>query len=229
MEIKVKSNFADFEKAITHVPTDAKRQFAVGLSRIAKEGRDAARADFARNYIQRSPYMAQGIVYFGAKPDRLEASVGTINYLMALHLFGGTKTGNVAVRGIRGDDKRGKVPRSMTVEKLQAKAASTTKAGKGQSHKFFEKKVNGRTYLMMKAGEKQPRVRKRAGYTGGVYPREPIVPMWLLRDGQPIKVKADWDLEKVVNRTMESRAPAILAAVIEDAWNHAVERGRVLG
>ena len=35
------------------------------------------------------------------------------------------------------------------------------------------------------------------------------------------------DREKVVTEMLQEKGPAILAEVIEDAWNHAIEKGRV--
>jgi len=136
MKIEAKTDFASFEKAIAHVPTDAKRQFAIGLSRIAKTGKEAARDNFDKNYIARGTFMSGSIISTGATVNRLSSSVGTINHLMSLHLFGGTSGGDVAVKGLRWDDKRDRVPRSMTAAKLESKLDS------GKSTPFFKKTDN---------------------------------------------------------------------------------------
>jgi len=222
MEFKAMANFAEFQKAIAHVPTDAERQFAIGLSRIARAGRDAARDAFDKNYIMRNKYMAGSIISTTAKPGNLTAHVGTINHLMGLHLFGGTKTGNIALSGIRGDDKRGKVAKKDRWQLLLQQAQKP-----GVSHRFFIRESKGRKYIMAKTGAPQPRQRQRAGYSGKVYPRTPIAPLWLLWDSKPIQIKADWKLQSVVERVMEEKAAQILTDLIEDAWNHAVEKGRV--
>ena len=52
--------------------------------------------------------------------------------------------------------------------------------------------------------------------------------MWLLTD-KPITIKKDWNLEKVAEETLDQHGLQIMLDVIEDAWNHAVEKGRVWG
>ena len=221
MDVDVKTDFETFRKAIAHVPTDAKKQYAFALSKIGREARDAARDAFDENYIERNSFMRNSIISTTARPNRLQTQVGTYNYLLHLHLFGGKKTGNVALKGIRGDDKSGKVTRALTVKNIE-KTMATKK-----SHRFFVKEVKGRTYIFEKTGGTSERRRKRSGYKGPVFAREPIKPMWLLRDGGSITVKPDWKLIDTVNDVMKYEAPQILADVIEDAWNHAIEKGRV--
>lgn len=220
-ELKVQTDFDSFEKAIAHVPTDAKRQYAFALSKIGRLAQEAGRSEFNDIYTVRNTFMARTIVSTTARPDKLQVHVGTYNYLLHLHMFGGKKSGNVAVKGLRGDDKRGKVPQSQSVHKLNAKMAAP------KSHQFFQKEVKGRTYIFAKMGGTTPRKRKRNGYTGPVFAREPIVPLWLLRDGQAITIKPDWPFAKTVEKLLEDKAAKIFNDVIEDAWNHAVEKGRV--
>jgi len=220
-DFKVQTDFDVFRKAIAHVPTDAKKQYAFAISKMGRMAKDAGRADFDENFIMRSKFMQGSIVSTNANPNKLQSTVGTINHLLSLHMFGGKKPGNVAVKGFRGDDKKGKVPRSQTAAKIEAKM------GTAKSHQFFKKDVKGRTYIFAKMGGTVQRQRRRNGYTGAVFAREPIVPLWLLRDGQSITIKPDWRFEKVVTEMLHEKGPAILAEVIEDAWNHAVEKGRV--
>lgn len=220
-KIDIKTDFESFSKAIAHVPTDAAKQYAFGMSKVGREARDAARDAFDENYIERNRFLRGSIISTTANPRRLAVQVGTYNYLLHLHMFGGKKSGNVAVKGLRGDDKRGKVLRGQTVDQINKAMA------KPGSHEYFEREVKGRTYIFQKIGGTVDRKRKRNGYTGKVFASTPIVPVWLLRDGQSIAIKPDWRLVEVVNHVLTTRAPVIMTEIIEDAWNHAVKKGKV--
>ncbi len=222
MNFAVTSDFDTFRRNIAHVPTDVEKQFAFGLNKLARAVQAEVRDQFDDYYIMRSAYMRSSIIINGASKSRLEARVGTMNHLLALHLFGGKKDGNVAMSGIRGSDKRGKVTRKTTVDSLMSRMDKSPSD-------VFAQNVKGKTYIFKKIGQPVARQRVRNGNSGPVLPRTPVSRMWLLMGGGKITVRADWPIEKIYQDVVDRRADQIFADVIEDAWNHAVERGRVWG
>jgi len=224
MEVKAIANFDQFARLAEHIPGDLKRQYVFALNKIAarvqKEARDALDDDF----ILRNQYMQRSIVTSRAKPGSLSATVGTLNENLGLHLFGGRKVTDVASFGFRGADKKGKVKRGQGSGALLAAIESGSATGR----RFFVMSKHGKKYIWAKTGTPQPRQRQRTGYSGPVLPRLPIEPMWLLTD-KPITIKKGWNLEKVAEETLDQHGLQIMLDVIEDAWNHAVEKGRVWG
>lgn len=227
--VQLRANFKRFEEALKEIPGDKKIRYAIALNKIVDDIRDHARDDFPRRFKEKGAnrYMRRGIVSHRAKSSHLVAKVGTINSLLGLHMKGGTKTGNVAMEGIRGENGRGVVTRTTTVENLEKLIAKKTRLPK----KYFKLKLKGQEYIMRKDGALQDRKQLRKGKTrmSQAYPRGTITPMWLLMGSRRTKIKSDWDLEKIGQRRMAEAGPRILQAVLEDSWDHAVKKGRLTG
>lgn len=229
IDVGVKCDFDDFKKMAGRLTGSIRKRYAIALTLLAKSGRDAAREAFDENYTVRSQYMLKGIVHWPASESKLTARVGTVNYLMALHLGGGEKTGPVAMEGIRGTGrKEGKATRTTKLSNLQKNFIDKPTRS---SKVYFMMKLNGQTYIMKKTGDPVDRQRVRKGKikSSQVLPRGPLIPMWNLREGDKSTIKPDWRIASVIQKDLDEKAAPIMLGVLEDAWDHEVKQGRLDG